>query len=99
MGIVSNQWETAGIREGLRMRTALIGCALIIAAMTTPAMAGTMKSPMDKVILTMPSDSQESVPSVAPGEQFAVQCDCVKIAPGDDVRVVLALAADEEQTG
>jgi hypothetical protein len=54
---------------------------------------------MDKVILSLPSDSQETVPSVAPGEQFAVRCDCVPDAANADIRVVLALAPDEAQTG
>ena len=83
------------------MRTALIGGALIACTMafTAPAGACPIKSPMDKVTLTMPSDLQEAVPSVAPGEQFAVRCDCVQDAAHADIRVVLALAPDEVQTG
>ncbi len=80
------------------MRKLLIGCIVPIAAMSTPVMANQLQTPLVKVMLAMPSDMQSAVPSVAPGEQFAVHCSCMDAAHSD-VRVVLALAPDEQQTG
>ena len=52
MGIVSNQWETPGIRGEGFMRKLLIGCILAMAAMSTPAMANQLQTPLVKVMAT-----------------------------------------------
>lgn len=83
------------------MRAVLLGCAMAAALAATPACAGFVK-PTGKIILFQPTDTRadSEIPTLAPGEEFAVNCGCMDAAKSD-VRVILDLAGapDEAPTG
>src|SRR5215472_19193698 len=84
------------------MRSVLIGCSVLAVLVAGPASANSFVKPMGKIILFQPSDTQAGgdVPTLSRGEQFGVNCGCMG-APHSDVRVVLNLSAerDESPTG
>jgi hypothetical protein len=89
------------------MRAILRGAGLVLAAgafFSAAPLAGANPfiRPAGKIILLQPSDSRSDseLPTLAPGDEFGVNCGC--LGPHDaDVRVVLRLAADpgEQPTG
>jgi len=87
------------------MRSMLASTALACIALTCipeSAWANPFVKPAGKIIVLQPSDSrtESGVPTLAPGDEFAVNCGCLGSARAD-VRVVLNLAADpgEQPTG
>jgi hypothetical protein len=81
------------------MRSIVIGLLVVAAMAATPATANSFLKPQGKIILFAPEDDQGggSVPTVARGEQFGVNCGCMGSAALDDVRVVLNLSTDPDQ--
>lgn len=77
------------------MRIHLIGAIAMAVLVAEPAAANPLAKPLGRIILYVPSETQAGgdVPSVARGEQFGVDCGCLK-DPGAEVRVVLSLPKD-----
>ena len=81
------------------MRSVLIGCSVLAVLVAGPASANSFVKPMGKIILFQPSDTQAGgdVPTLSRGEQFGVNCGCMG-APHSDVRVVLHLSSDRDES-
>jgi hypothetical protein len=84
------------------MRIHFIGAIGMAILASAPAMANPLQKPMGRIILYVPSETQTGgeVPSVARGEQFGVDCGCLRDRNAE-VRVVLSLAKNsgEAPTG
>ena len=82
------------------MRSVLVGCSFLAVLAAGPAFANSFVKPVGKIILYQPSDTQAGgeVPTLSRGEQFGVNCGCMGGAPHSDVRVVLNLSSEPDQT-
>jgi|SRR5579871_6550992 len=80
------------------MRSLAIGLLLAVSLGGTSALAAPYVKPTGKIILFEPTDSRadNGLPTVAPGEQFGVNCGCMGSAD-EDVRVVLQLTPGDNQ--